>query len=115
MRILQGIKNRKKNELKSSENNEGFTLILDDLNIGGGLYVDNPDVTINIVKNNRIIEKKKLNIPERLVNVCKCNNPRCITSSERNLDQIFNLVDKESGAYRCYYCESALDKDKFIF
>ncbi len=85
-----------------------------DINLDKIAFI-NPDVTINIVKNEKIIEKKKLDIPERLVNVCKCNNPRCITSSERNLDQIFNLVDKEKHIYRCYYCESALEKDKFIF
>ena len=85
-----------------------------DINLDKIAFI-NPDVTINIVKNEKIIEKKKLDLPERLVNVCKCNNPRCITSSERNLDQIFNLVDKNKGIYRCYYCESALEKDKFIF
>ena len=75
----------------------------------------NPDVTINVVKNEKIIDKKKLDLPEKLVNVCKCYNPRCITSNERNLDQIFNLVDKKNSVYRCYYCESTLEKDKFIF
>lgn len=85
-----------------------------DINLDKIAFI-NPDVTVNIVKNEKIKEKKKLDLPERLVNVCKCNNPRCITSSERNLDQIFNLVDKENRVYRCNYCESALEKDKFIY
>ena len=84
-----------------------------DINLDKIAFI-NPDVTVNIVKNEKIIDKKKLDIPERLVNVCECYNPRCITSTERNLDQIFNLVDKENKIYRCHYCESTLEKDKLI-
>ena len=85
-----------------------------DINLDKIAFI-NPDATVNIVKNEKIIEKKKLEIPERLINVCKCNNPRCITGTERNLDQIFNLIDKDKKVYRCYYCESTLEKDKFIY
>ena len=85
-----------------------------DINLDKIAFVD-PDVTVNIVKNNKIIEKKKLQLPEKLVNVCKCNNPRCITSTERNLDQIFNLTDKENKVYRCNYCETMLEKDKLLY
>ena len=85
-----------------------------DINLDKIAFID-PDVTVNIVKNNKIIEKKKLELPEKLVNVCKCNNPRCITSTERNLDQIFNLTDKENKIYRCNYCETMLEKDKFLY
>ena len=67
-----------------------------------------------IVKDNKIIEKKKLELPEKLINVCKCNNPRCITSIERGLDQIFNLTDKKNHTYRCHYCEATLEKDQFL-
>lgn len=70
-------------------------------------FVD-PNITINVVKNNEIIEKKKLELPEKLVNVHKCNNPRCITSVERDLDQVFILTNKEEKIYRCMYCESRL-------
>ncbi len=85
-----------------------------DINLDKIAFI-NPLATVNIVQNEKIIEKKKLDMPECLVNVCKCNNPRCITSTERNLDQIFNLVDKDNKIYRCYYCESTLEKDKFIY
>ena len=77
-------------------------------------FID-PDVTINIVKNDKIIEKRKIEIPEKLVDVCYCNNPRCITSTERNLKQIFNLTNKKEKIYRCNYCETILEKDKFIY
>lgn len=69
-----------------------------------------PNVTINIVKNNRIIEKKKLDLPRELINIYKCKNPRCITTIERGLDQIFVLTDKENNIYRCKYCETNLEK-----
>ena len=68
-------------------------------------YVD-PDVTINIIKDGKISEKKTLSLPERLVNVIACKNPRCITSCEQELDQVFTLTDKENRVYRCLYCET---------
>ena len=65
-------------------------------------------ITVNIVKDDKIIEKRKLSLPEKIVNVAKCKNPRCITSVERELDQIFILTDKEKNNYRCKYCEMSL-------
>ena len=85
-----------------------------DINLDKIAFID-PNVTINIVKNDKIIEKKKIEIPEKLINVCYCNNPRCITSTERNLNQIFNLTNKDKKIYRCNYCEALLEKDKFIY
>lgn len=68
-------------------------------------YID-PDVTINIIKDGKIVEKKTVSLPERLVNVIACKNPRCITSCEQELDQVFTLTDKENRVYRCLYCET---------
>ena len=68
-------------------------------------YVD-PDVTINVIKDGKISEKKTLSLPQRLVNVIACKNPRCITSCEQELDQVFTLTDKENRVYRCLYCET---------
>lgn len=76
-------------------------------------YID-PQVTINVVKDDKIIEKKYVKLPEKLINVCVCNNPRCITSIERGLDQVFQLVNTEKKSYRCEYCESILEHDKFV-
>lgn len=72
-------------------------------------FIDS-NVTVNIVKDNTIVEKRKLTLPERIVNVAKCQNPRCITSIEKTLDQVFNLTDKENEVYRCKYCEMSLKK-----
>ena len=68
-------------------------------------YVD-PDVTVNIIKDGNIIEKKQIELPERLENVIKCRNPRCITTTEQELPQIFKLTDKGNRDYRCIYCET---------
>lgn len=70
-------------------------------------FIDH-NITVNVVKDDKIVEKKKINLPEKIVNVAKCNNPRCITSVEKNLDQIFVLTDKEKAIYRCRYCEMSL-------
>ena len=68
-------------------------------------YVD-PDVTINIIRNGALIEKKRIEIPEILTNVIFCKNPRCITSTEQELDHVFKLTDREHKVYRCVYCET---------
>jgi len=74
-----------------------------DLDILG--YVD-PDVTINIIKDSKLVEKKKIDLPEKLSNVIFCKNPRCITSCEHEIEHIFKLADKENRVYRCVYCET---------
>lgn len=74
-----------------------------DLDVIG--YVD-PSATVNIIKNEQLVEKLSISTPERLVNVIKCKNPRCITSVEQDLPQEFKLADKEQKIYRCIYCES---------
>ena len=70
-------------------------------------FID-PNVTVNIVKDNVIVEKRKLSLPEKVVNVAVCKSPRCITSIEKSLDQVFNLTDREKQVYRCKYCEMSL-------
>ena len=72
-------------------------------------YID-PDATVNIIKNGELVDKKKLNLPEKITNVIKCKNPRCITSTEQELSHVFKLTDKEKGVYRCIYCESQAKK-----
>ena len=68
-------------------------------------YVD-PDVTVNIIKDGNLVEKKQVELPEKLENVIVCRNPRCITTTEQELTQVFTLTDKENRVYRCIYCES---------
>lgn len=74
-----------------------------DLNVLG--YID-PDVTINIIKNGALSEKRRPELPDRIENVIKCKNPRCITADEQDLPHIFKLTERENRVYRCIYCES---------
>ena len=74
-----------------------------DLDVLG--YLD-PGITVNIISEGKLVEKKKLSLPERLVNVITCKNPRCITTVEGALDQHFVLKDRERGVYRCLFCDA---------
>lgn len=64
-----------------------------------------PNITIDKIQNETIIGKVKLRLPDKVENVVKCNNPRCITSVERNIQHTFYLVDETTGEYRCKYCD----------
>ncbi len=68
-------------------------------------YID-PGITIDVIKDSKLIEKRSVDLPERLHDVLKCKNPRCITSCEQELEQVFVLTDKENRVYRCMYCEA---------
>lgn len=74
-----------------------------DLDILG--YIDS-NITVNIVKDGKLYEKKHLALPETLTNVIRCKNPRCITSVEQGIVHTFKLVDKAKKVYRCAYCDA---------
>lgn len=74
-----------------------------DLDVLG--YIDS-NITVNIVKDGKLYEKKSLELPETLTNVIRCKNPRCITSIEQEIVQKFKLVNKEKKIYRCAYCDA---------
>lgn len=73
-----------------------------DLDILG--FIDH-NITVNIIQDSKIVRKKELKLPKQIVNVIKCKNPRCITSIEQGLDQVFVLSDEKEETYRCKYCE----------
>ena len=72
-------------------------------------YVD-PSITVNIIRGGELQEKRTLKLPERIRGVLRCKNPRCITSTERELPQEFVLTDRERRVYRCLYCETEAGK-----
>lgn len=74
-----------------------------DLDIIG--YVD-PNVTIDIIRDGVLAEKRSIALPEKLQDVIFCKNPRCITTTEQELPHIFKLTDRENRVYRCVYCET---------
>ena len=69
-------------------------------------FIDN-NITVCTTKNGELVKKENIVLPRRIKNVVKCKNPRCITSTEENLDQIFVLCDEKAHRYRCLYCEQA--------
>ena len=68
-------------------------------------FID-PDITVNIIRDGVRVEKKHLTLPERVQGPLKCKNPRCITSIEQELPQIFKLTNPKARIYRCIYCEA---------
>ena len=80
-----------------------------DLNTDVIGYVD-PDATVNIIRDGKLVEKKATELPERLVNVIRCKNPRCISSTEQELPQVFVLTDRKKRVYRCRYCETKAER-----
>ena len=75
-----------------------------DVNLDALGYIDN-GITINTIENGIKTNKRHCELPERITNVVKCKNPRCITSVEQEIDHVFKLTDRENKVYRCIYCE----------
>ena len=82
---------------------------IDQIDLDALGFIDH-NITVNIIKDQRIVEKRALKLPTSVTNVIKCKNPRCITSIEQELDQIFLLTDAEHEVYRCKYCEAKYKK-----
>ena len=80
-----------------------------DLNVLG--FID-PDITVNTIKNNEIVSKAHIELPQKVTNIIKCKNPRCITSVEQELPHVFKLTDPEKRIYRCIYCETKYEENK---
>ena len=78
-----------------------------DLDILG--FIDH-NITINIIQNDKVVEKKRLELPKEITSVIKCKKPRCITSIEQELEHVFVLTDPEKEVYRCKYCEEKYDR-----
>ena len=102
--IIKNVKSNAMGRKDIIKIDEDITIDLDVLG-----YID-PGITVNIIEDGRIAEKKHLELPQRLVNVIRCKNPRCITSVDPGIDQIFRLADKERQVYRCIYCDTEKKK-----
>ena len=101
------IKNAKSNKMGKK----------DIIKIDGNLNVDinmlgvlDHNITINIIDNGTIVEKKNPKLPERVTNIIRCKNPRCITTIEQEIPHVFKLTDSTRGLYRCIYCEQAFKR-----
>ena len=103
--IIKNVTSKKMGKKDIIKIDGGLDLV--DLDILG--FIDH-NITVNIIKNGGIVEKKELTLPKTVTNIIKCKNPRCITSIEQELDQVFYLTDEEKQVYRCKYCEEKYTK-----
>lgn len=103
--IIKNVKSKKlgKKDIIKVENNINL-----DLTVLG--FID-PNITINVIDNDKIIDKIKLELPSEIINVVKCKNPRCITSIEQEIEHKFKLTDKENKTYRCVYCDTSYENN----
>ena len=72
-----------------------------------------PNITVNIIEHEHVTKKIKLQLPEKVVNVLICKNPRCISSTEKYIDHIFHLENPENRTYRCEYCDEIISAGDF--
>lgn len=98
--VLKNVPSRKMGRKDMIKIDDDFEVNLDILG-----YID-PGITVDIIRDGELVEKRSLTLPEKIVGYLRCNNPRCITTTEQELPQIFTLSDRETGTYRCLYCEA---------
>ena len=96
------IKNAESPKLGKKDIIKISTLLDLDLDVLG--YLD-PGITVNVIRNSEVAERRKVALPQRVVGVIKCKNPRCITSVEQEIVHEFKLTDANKKVYRCIYCE----------
>ena len=98
--IIQNVKSQKMGKKDIIKIDMNYDINLDVIG-----YID-PEVTVSIIKNGETVEKKKVALPQKLVNIKKCKNPRCVTAIEPGIPHIFKLTDEKNRVYRCIYCEA---------
>lgn len=104
--IIENVKSNKMGKKDILKIDNDFEVDLDVLG-----YLD-PKITISIIRDGKTVKKQKLDMPKQIVNVEKCKNPRCITSSEAGIEQIFYLANAEERIYRCRYCDSKVENSQ---
>ena len=72
-----------------------------------------PNINLNIIRDYQVVEKKRVVMPEKIIGLVKCNNPKCVTNNEP-MPTVFELIDREAGTIKCHYCERKINKDDII-
>ncbi len=101
--IIKNAKSKKKGKKDIIKIADNMDINLDILG-----YID-PNITVNKIRDGKIVEKMHPNLPEKLINIIECKNPRCITSIEQEIPHICVLTDRENIVYRCKYCEERVN------
>ena len=102
--IIQRVKSSKMGQKDIIKIDKNLNVNLDVLG-----YID-PGITVNIIQDGKLAKRSHLSLPERVKGIIRCKNPRCITSTEQELKQIFRLSDRKNKVYRCLYCETKAEK-----
>ena len=102
--IIKNVKSNKMGKKDIIKISDAFEVNFDVLG-----YID-PEVTVCVIETGSVKSKHNVELPEKIVNIARCKNPRCITSVEQEIDHVFKLTDREHQVYRCIYCESKLKK-----
>jgi len=97
--MIMNVSSNKKNKKDIIKIENGIDIEYEEL-----VLID-PEITINIIENEKVVKKIKPQLPETVINVIECKNPRCVTSIEKYVDNIFYLSDRENKVYRCKYCD----------
>ncbi|MDO5324700.1 MAG: aspartate carbamoyltransferase regulatory subunit [Clostridia bacterium] len=74
-------------------------------------YID-PGITVNIIRDGKLVKREHLTLPERVTDIIRCKNPRCITTTEQELKHVFRLANREKQIYRCIYCDSEAPRNQ---
>lgn len=82
-----------------------------DINLDAVSIID-PAATVNIIENEQVIEKKSLELPKEITDILTCQNPKCVSTSERSVESKFLLIDKEEKSYKCAYCGHIYDVEE---
>lgn len=102
--IIKNVKSNKMGKKDIIKVEGDFDIKLDVLG-----FID-PNITVNVIENDKIARKINLKLPEKIKNVIHCKNPRCITSIEQEIPHVFYLSDAETKTYRCLYCDTAYEE-----
>ena len=82
-----------------------------DINLDAVAIID-PNATVNFIEDEKVVEKKQLELPEVSKGILKCQNPTCVSTTERNIESKFILIDREEKMYKCAYCDHIYDVEE---
>lgn len=82
-----------------------------DINLDAVAIID-PNATVNFIEDEKVVEKKQLELPEESNGILKCQNPTCVSTTERNIESKFILIDREEKMYKCAYCDHIYDVEE---
>lgn len=101
------------NANSSSQGKKDIVKIANNLDINlDAVSIIDPSATVNFIEEEKVVEKKQLELPEVSKGILKCQNPTCVSTTERNIESKFILIDKKEKMYKCAYCDHIYDVEE---